>query len=90
MSYTVEITIADLLSPDSDVEMQMCQLPDPYDTVASAKEAAAAHIAGPSLQPIEVLYSVYDREGSQSFRTASSRLRQDRSETLDRCVVVRS
>ncbi|WP_244537381.1 hypothetical protein [Methylobacterium pseudosasicola] len=47
----------------------MYQLPDPYETVANAKEAAAAHIASLDLEPAVVIYSVFDREG---FTVASS------------------
>jgi hypothetical protein len=69
MSYTVEITIAEPVSSDGEVETRMYQLPDPYETVASAREAAAAHIAGLDLEPAVVIYSVFDREG---FTVASS------------------
>jgi len=69
MSYTVEITIAEPASIDEEVETRMYQLPDPYETVASAREAAAVHIAGLKLEPAVVIYSVFDREG---FTVASS------------------
>ncbi|SFM77403.1 hypothetical protein SAMN05192568_105511 [Methylobacterium pseudosasicola] len=69
MSYTVEITIAEPASTDEEVETRMYQLPDPYETVANAKEAAAAHIASLDLEPAVVIYSVFDREG---FTVASS------------------
>jgi hypothetical protein len=69
MSYTVEITIAEPASSDKEVETRMYQLPDPYETVASAREAAAEHIASLDLEPAAVIYSVFDREG---FTVASS------------------
>lgn len=69
MSDTVEITIAEPASSDETVETRMYQLPDPYETVASAREAAAAHIASVNLDPAVVIYSVFDREG---FTVASS------------------
>ena len=47
----------------------MYQLPDPFDTVAEAKDAAITHIVGLGLDPAGVLYNVFDREG---FTVASN------------------
>jgi len=69
MSYTVEITIAEPASSDEEIETRMYQLPDPYETVASAREAAVAHIANLDVEPAAVIYTVFDREG---FTVASS------------------
>jgi hypothetical protein len=63
MSYTVEITIAEAPSPDGEIETRMYQLPDPFETVAEAKEAAVAHIGSLGLEPAAAIYSVFDREG---------------------------
>lgn len=64
MSYTVEITVAEPPSSEGEVDTRMYQLLDPYKTVASAKEAAVAHIASLRLEPAVAIYNVFDREGS--------------------------
>ena len=69
MSYTIEVTIAEPASSDEEVETRMYQLPDPYETVASARKAAVAHIASLDVAPAVVIYTVFDREG---FTVASS------------------
>jgi hypothetical protein len=77
MPYTVEIT-APPAQVDEKVDgkgggeeqaARMYQLPDPYGTLAEAKEAAISHIAGRGLDPARVLYTVFDREG---FTVASN------------------
>ena len=69
MPYTVEVTIADPPSPHGKATTRMYQLPDPYDTVAGAREAAEHHIADLGLTSEAVVYDVFDREG---FTVASN------------------
>lgn len=67
MPYTVEITTPPMLIDGEEHASRMYQVPDPFNTVVEAKEAAVAHIEG--LDPASVLYNVFDREG---FTVASS------------------
>ena len=69
MSYTVEIMKAGPISPDGEMGTEMYQLPDPYETVAGAKEAAEQHIVGLGVDAAAVVYNVFDREG---FTVASN------------------
>ena len=69
MPYTVEITTPPVQADGEEQAARMYQLPEPFDTVAEAKEAAVTHIAGLGLDPACVLYIVFDREG---FTVASS------------------
>jgi hypothetical protein len=69
MPYTVEITTPPVKSADEEQLPEMYQLPEPFDTVADAKEAAIAHIASLDLEPAAVVYNVFDREG---FTVASN------------------
>ena len=69
MPYTVEITTPSMQIDGEEHASRMYQLPDPFSTVAEAKEAAVDHIKGLGLDPAGVLYNVFDREG---FTVASS------------------
>jgi hypothetical protein len=69
MPYTVEITTPPVQIDGEEQAARMYQLPDPFGTLADAKEAAVAHIAGLGLDPAIVLYNVFDREG---FTVASN------------------
>ncbi|WCS28447.1 hypothetical protein LOK46_31515 (plasmid) [Methylobacterium sp. NMS14P] len=69
MPYTVEITTPPAQIDGAEQASRMYQLPDPFSTLAEAKEAAIAHIAGLGLDPAGVLYTVFDREG---FTVASN------------------
>ncbi|MEE7504899.1 hypothetical protein ACLBXO_25260 [Methylobacterium sp. C33D] len=69
MPYTVEITTPPVQSDGAEQASRMYQLPDPFSTLAEAREAATAHIAGLGLDPAGVLYTVFDREG---FTVASN------------------
>ena len=69
MPYTVEITTPPVQIDGEEQAARMYQLPDPFSTLAEAKEAAISHIAGLELDPASVLYNVFDREG---FTVASS------------------
>ena len=62
MPYSVEIT-ADPASLGEDCELGMYQLPETFDTVADAKDAATAHIAGLNCEPTAVIYTVQNSEG---------------------------
>ena len=69
MPYTVEIA-----TPPADIDgtaqpARLYQLPDPFSTLAEAKDAAVSHIAGLGHDPAGVVYNVFDREG---FTVASS------------------
>ena len=63
MPYTVEITLADPPSPHGDDDLPMYQLPDTFDTVADAKDAAERHVADLARDPATVLFTVLDQEG---------------------------
>lgn len=69
MPYTVEITTPPMHIDGEEHASRMYQLPDPFNTVAEAKDAAIDHIKGLGLDPAGVLYNVFDREG---FSVASS------------------
>jgi hypothetical protein len=69
MPYTVEITTPPVQIDGQEQAARMYQLPDPFGTLAEAKDAAIAHIAGLGLAPDCVLYTVFDREG---FTVASN------------------
>ncbi|GJE14843.1 hypothetical protein [Methylobacterium longum] len=69
MPYTVEITTPPVQVDGEEQHARLYQLPDPFSTLAEAKEAAVSHIAGLGLDPAGVLYNVFDREG---FTVASS------------------
>ncbi|MCJ2103226.1 hypothetical protein [Methylobacterium sp. E-046] len=69
MPYTVEITTPPVQVDGEEQPARLYQLPDPFSTLAEAKEAAVSHIAGLGLDPAGVLYNVFDREG---FTVASS------------------
>ena len=69
MPYTVEITTPPVKSAGEEELPEMYQLPEPFDTVADAKEAAVAHIAGLGLEPAAIIYNGFDREG---FTVASN------------------
>ncbi|SFT13495.1 hypothetical protein [Methylobacterium sp. yr668] len=69
MPYTVEITTPPVRIDGAEQASRMYQLPDPFSTLAEAKEAAIAHIAGLGLDPAGILYTVFDREG---FTVASN------------------
>ncbi|MBB2965127.1 hypothetical protein [Methylobacterium sp. R2-1] len=61
MPYTVEITLADL--PSSENGLPIYPLPETFDTLADAKEAAADHIAKLGRPPSTVMFTVMDRDG---------------------------
>ena len=63
MPYSVEITLDDPPSADGDDGIPMYLLPDTFDTVAEAKDAAAAHVASLGRDPATVLYAVTDQNG---------------------------
>jgi hypothetical protein len=63
MPYAVEITLADPPSIDGEDELSMYLLPDTFDTVADAKDAAAAHIAELRRDPVTVIFVVTDQNG---------------------------
>ncbi|TXN71592.1 hypothetical protein [Methylobacterium sp. WL6] len=63
MPYAVEISIADPSSLDEENMLPMYLLPDMFDTVADAKDAAAAHIAGLGRDPATVIFAVTDHNG---------------------------
>lgn len=63
MPYAVEITFADPPSVDGENGLSMYLLPDTFDTVGDAKDAAAAHIAGLERNPQTVIFSVTDQNG---------------------------
>lgn len=63
MPYTVEVTLADPPSPTGEAETQMYPLPETFDTIADAKEAAIGHIVGLGRDPEAVLYTVMDQNG---------------------------
>jgi hypothetical protein len=67
--YTVEITTPPVRIDGAEQASRMYQLPDPFSTLAEAKEAAIAHIGGLGLDPAGILYTVFDREG---FTVASN------------------
>ncbi|MGH1573981.1 hypothetical protein ACRAWG_29195 [Methylobacterium sp. P31] len=69
MPYTVEITRPQSQIDGEEQAARMYQLPDPFGTVAEAKEAAVSHIEELGLDPASVLYNVFDRE---VFTVASS------------------
>jgi hypothetical protein len=69
MPYTVEITTPPVPTSEGEQPARLYQLPDPFSTLAEAKEAAVAHIAELGLDPAGVLYTVFDREG---FTVASN------------------
>lgn len=69
MPYTVEITTPPAQTDGGEQAGRMYQLPDPFSTLAEAKDAAVTHIAGLGLDPACVLYNVFDREG---FTVASN------------------
>jgi hypothetical protein len=69
MPYTVEITTPPMQADGEERAARMYQLPEPFGTVAEAKDAAIAHIAGLGLDPAGILYNVFDREG---FTVASN------------------
>ncbi len=69
MPYTVEITTPPVRIDGAEQASRMYQLPDPFSTLAEAKEAAIAHIGGLGLDPAGILYTVFDREG---FTVASN------------------
>lgn len=69
MPYTVEITTLAAQVDGEERPARLYQLPDPFSTLAEAKEAAVTHIAGLGLDPSCVLYNVFDREG---FTVASN------------------
>lgn len=69
MPYTVEITTPPVRADGEEQAARMYQLPDPFGTLAEAKEAAVAHIKELGLEPACVLYNVFDREG---FTVASN------------------
>ena len=62
MPYAVEITLAAPPSAE-EAEPTMYQLPEMFDTVADAKDAAVAHIATLDCDPTGVLYTVQNQEG---------------------------
>ena len=63
MPYTVEVTLADAPSPKGDDDLPMYQLPDTFDTIAAAKDAAERHVAGLTRDPATVMFTVMDQEG---------------------------
>lgn len=69
MPYTVEITTPPVQTEGEEKAARMYQLPDPFSTLAEAKDAAVAHIAELGLDPACVVYNVFDREG---FTVASN------------------
>ncbi|MBE7199171.1 MAG: hypothetical protein INR70_15420 [Parafilimonas terrae] len=69
MPYTVEITTPPVQIDGEEQAARMYQLSEPFCTLAEAKEAAVAHIAGLGINPACVLYTIFDREG---FTVASS------------------
>jgi hypothetical protein len=69
MPYTVEIATPPIHVDGAEQAARMYQLPDPFGTVADAKDAAIAHIEALGLGPAPVLYTVFDREG---FTVASN------------------
>lgn len=73
MPYTVEITLADPLSPDGDEDLPLYLLPGNFDTVADAKEAAAGHIAELGRDPATVLYAVMDQNGLTVMTSSEAR-----------------
>nr|WP_244435422.1 hypothetical protein [Methylobacterium sp. B34] len=58
MPYTVEITTPPVRIDGAEQASRMYQLPDPFSTLAEAKEAAIAHIGGLGLDPAGILYTV--------------------------------
>ena len=69
MPYTVEITTPPAKIDGEEQAARMYQLPDPFSTLAEAKDAAITHVAELGLDPAGVLFNVFDREG---FTVASS------------------
>jgi hypothetical protein len=63
MPYSVEITLADPPSSDEDPGLPMYLLPDMFDTIGEAKDAAAAHIASLGRDPVTVLFAITDQNG---------------------------
>jgi hypothetical protein len=63
MPYAVEITLADPRSSDGDDGIPMYLLPDTFDTVADAKDAATAHVMSLGRDPATVFFAVTDQNG---------------------------
>lgn len=61
MPYTVEITLAD--PPSSEDGLPIYALPETFDTLADAKEAAVGHIAKLGRSHSTVMFTVMDRDG---------------------------
>ncbi|WP_238245373.1 hypothetical protein [Methylobacterium iners] len=64
--------MADPPSSDKDAGIPMYLLPDMFDTVADAKEAAAAHIASLDRDPATVLFAVTDHNGLTIMTSADA------------------
>ena len=72
MPYAVEITLADPPSSDGDDGIPMYLLPDTFDTIADAKDAAAAHIASLGRNPATVFFAVTDQNGLTVMTSAEA------------------
>ena len=72
MPYAVEITLADPASIDGEDGLPMYLLPDTFDTVGDAKDAAAAHIAGLERDPTTVIFAVTDHNGLTIMTSAEA------------------